>query len=88
MQPDGEDVRRAAYGADVTYVTSKELGFDYLRDRLVLQGRRTPSNLALDRLLEGTAAKLRCNGRPDTSQQLSPVPWRGRLVGPYRLAPQ
>jgi preprotein translocase subunit SecA len=62
MQPDGEDVRRAAYGADVTYVTSKELGFDYLRDRLVLQGRRTCSNLALDRLLEGTAAKLRLTG--------------------------
>ena len=26
--------RRAAYNADVTYVTNSELGFDYLRDNL------------------------------------------------------
>jgi preprotein translocase subunit SecA len=29
-----EDARRAAYAADVTYVTNSELGFDYLRDNL------------------------------------------------------
>jgi preprotein translocase subunit SecA len=29
--------RRAAYGADVTYVTAKEAGFDFLRDGLVLE---------------------------------------------------
>ena len=28
--------RRAAYGADVTYVTAKEAGFDHLRDLLVM----------------------------------------------------
>jgi preprotein translocase subunit SecA len=28
--------RRAAYGADVTYCTNKELAFDYLKDRIVL----------------------------------------------------
>jgi preprotein translocase subunit SecA len=28
--------RRSAYAADVTYVTAKEAGFDYLRDRLAL----------------------------------------------------
>jgi preprotein translocase subunit SecA len=28
------EARRAAYGADVTYVTNSELGFDYLRDNL------------------------------------------------------
>ncbi|MGE0484728.1 MAG: prepilin peptidase [Gammaproteobacteria bacterium] len=33
------DARRSAYGADVTYATSREIVFDYLRDRLVL-GRR------------------------------------------------
>ena len=27
--------RRRAYAADVTYVTAKEAGFDYLRDQLV-----------------------------------------------------
>lgn len=29
-----EQQRRAAYAADVTYVTNSELGFDYLRDNL------------------------------------------------------
>jgi preprotein translocase subunit SecA len=29
--------RRSAYAADVTYVTAKAAGFDYLRDRLVLR---------------------------------------------------
>ena len=28
--------RRAAYGCDITYVTNKELGFDYLRDNMVI----------------------------------------------------
>ena len=28
------DMRRKAYGSDVTYVTNSELGFDYLRDNL------------------------------------------------------
>ena len=31
------DARRAAYLADVTYVTAKEAGFDHLRDRLVME---------------------------------------------------
>jgi len=35
--------RRAAYAADVTYVTAKEAGFDYLRDGLVLE----PEDLVL-----------------------------------------
>ncbi len=30
------DDRRAAYAADVTYVTAKEAGFDFLRDQLVV----------------------------------------------------
>ncbi len=29
-----EEERKAAYRADVTYVTNSELGFDYLRDNL------------------------------------------------------
>lgn len=35
------DQRRKAYGADVTYGTAKEFGFDFLRDRLLMraQGR-------------------------------------------------
>lgn len=36
-----QDERRRAYGADVTYGTAKEFGFDFLRDRLLMraQGR-------------------------------------------------
>jgi preprotein translocase subunit SecA len=34
------DERRAAYAADITYCTNKELVFDYLRDRLVLGRHR------------------------------------------------
>ena len=30
------DSRRAAYNADITYVTNNELGFDYLRDNMVI----------------------------------------------------
>ncbi len=30
----GEDQRRAAYGADITYGTNNEFGFDYLRDNM------------------------------------------------------
>ena len=30
------DERRAAYGCDITYVTNNELGFDYLRDNMVI----------------------------------------------------
>ncbi|MFT9076692.1 preprotein translocase subunit SecA [Ethanoligenens sp.] len=30
------DARRAAYAADITYATNNELGFDYLRDNMVL----------------------------------------------------
>ena len=35
--------RRRAYAADVTYATAKEAGFDYLRDGLALESRRTSS---------------------------------------------
>ena len=34
--PGGEE-RRAAYNCDITYVTNNELGFDYLRDNMVIE---------------------------------------------------
>ena len=30
--------RKEAYACDITYVTNNELGFDYLRDNMALQG--------------------------------------------------
>ena len=61
-QPDGEVSRRSAYGADITYVTSKELGFDYLRDQLAMDRRRSRGNMAIDRLFDGPEANLRLTG--------------------------
>jgi preprotein translocase subunit SecA len=51
-QPPAE--RQAAYAADVTYCTNKDLAFDYLRDRLRLGQRRSWSRLLVDQVLSGT----------------------------------
>lgn len=37
--PDDQGSRRNSYGADVTYGTAKEFGFDFLRDRLLLRAQ-------------------------------------------------
>ena len=42
--------RRAAYECDVTYVTNKEVAFDYLRDRLAVGPRASRTLLQLGRL--------------------------------------
>ena len=36
LNGDKNDSRRAAYNCDITYVTNNELGFDYLRDNMVI----------------------------------------------------
>jgi len=40
--------RRQAYAADICYCTNKDIGFDYLRDSLVLAGQRGRGRLLLD----------------------------------------
>jgi preprotein translocase subunit SecA len=45
--------RRAAYLADVTYCTNKDIGFDYLRDGLALASDRSRGRLLLQKLLGG-----------------------------------
>jgi preprotein translocase subunit SecA len=42
--------RRSAYDCDVTYCTNKEITFDYLRDWIVLEGRRNPLRLQAEYL--------------------------------------
>jgi preprotein translocase subunit SecA len=54
----GADERRAAYACDVTYVTNKEIAFDYLRDRIVLRGQPTRLQLQVERLA-GASARAR-----------------------------
>src|SRR5579863_4981049 len=43
QNPQSTDERRAHYACDVTYGTSKELGFDFLRDRLRLDAANSGS---------------------------------------------
>jgi preprotein translocase subunit SecA len=43
------DARRAAYACDITYATSSQVAFDYLKDRVVSQGSRGLA-FQLDRL--------------------------------------
>lgn len=56
--------RQAAYGADITYCTNKELAFDYLRDRIVLGQRDGNLRLKLEGLQDETprSKKLRLRG--------------------------
>ena len=49
------DARREGYAADITYVSNKELAFDYLRDRLVLGHRGSRIDLQVERLSGGDA---------------------------------
>ena len=44
------DERRAAYAADISYCTNKDLGFDYLRDTLTLDTHRGRGRLLLEKL--------------------------------------
>ena len=48
---DDPDGRRAAYAADITYVTNKQVAFDYLRDRMARRGGR--SRFAVDWMARG-----------------------------------
>jgi preprotein translocase subunit SecA len=45
--------RRSAYRADVTYVTNKEIAFDYLRDRITLGSGSRELSLRVRRLSRG-----------------------------------
>jgi preprotein translocase subunit SecA len=46
------EARRAAYRADITYCTNKEIAFDYLRDRIVLGREAGRIQLQVERLYE------------------------------------
>ena len=57
--------RRQAYGADITYVTNKEVCADYLRDQLVLQGQKRLSHMLLSYYRQGgSASGMSSNGGP------------------------
>jgi preprotein translocase subunit SecA len=45
-----EAERRAAYAADITYCTHREIALDYLRDRLVLKGKPRALRLRMESL--------------------------------------
>ena len=50
-----KEQRRAAYAGDITYVSNKELAFDYLRDRAALGDRASPLHLAVEGLRDARA---------------------------------
>ncbi len=50
-QPMRQDQRRKEYACDITYGTSKEFGFDFLRDRLLLRKIREQSSDFLGNML-------------------------------------
>ncbi len=59
------EMRRAAYGCDITYCTNKELVFDYLKDRLLLGRAPNEMQMRLDRLQnDGQAERLCLRGLP------------------------
>ena len=59
-----QDERRAAYNCDITYVTNNELGFDYLRDNMVIYKeqlvQRDLHYCIADRTTDECAEELSC----------------------------
>jgi preprotein translocase subunit SecA len=56
MEP---DARRQAYACDVTYCTNKEVAFDYLKDRIALEGHPSRRSLKLEVLAGGASRESR-----------------------------
>ncbi len=72
------DERREAYNCDVTYATNNELGFDYLRDNMVIYKKdkvqRMPNYAIVDEvdsiLIDEARTPLIISGRGDKSTEL------------------
>ncbi len=72
------DERREAYNCDVTYATNNELGFDYLRDNMVIYAKdrvqRKPNFAIVDEvdsiLIDEARTPLIISGRGDKSTDL------------------
>ena len=70
--------RRAAYNCDITYATNNELGFDYLRDNMVIYKKdmvqREPNFAIVDEvdsiLIDEARTPLIISGRGDKSTEL------------------
>ena len=70
--------RRAAYNSDITYATNNELGFDYLRDNMVIYKKdmvqREPNFAIVDEvdsiLIDEARTPLIISGRGDKSTEL------------------
>lgn len=70
--------RRAAYNCDVTYATNNELGFDYLRDNMVIYAKdrvqRKPNFAIVDEvdsiLIDEARTPLIISGKGDKSTEL------------------
>ncbi len=54
--------RRDAYACDVTYISNKNLTFDYLRDRIALRQRRSPARRRTLEYLDEAGQGVCCYG--------------------------
>jgi preprotein translocase subunit SecA len=61
-RPDDQARRRMAYACDITYLTAKELTFDYLRDRLVRRSMHSELHERVRRMEGAQAAPLLLRG--------------------------
>ncbi|ARN76454.1 prepilin peptidase [Oceanicoccus sagamiensis] len=61
LEDSSTEQRQAAYACDITYCTNKQLVFDYLKDRMLLEQESRPLHLQLEGLYQG---------RPKTSRLL------------------
>jgi preprotein translocase subunit SecA len=59
--------RATQYAADITYSTAKEIGFDFLRDRLANRRSQFENNQLIDKLV--TAPNSRADNSPTTVQR-------------------
>ncbi|MBC7728353.1 MAG: hypothetical protein H7242_12225 [Microbacteriaceae bacterium] len=63
LTPMSLDARRPAYASDITYITGKELVFDYLKDKVATQGGRSRAQLDFDGWLDNAGVSASAGGK-------------------------
>ena len=84
MQPNLQLRKREAYNCDITYSTNSEIGFDYLRDNMVVRAEnmvQRPLNYALvdevdSILIDEARTPLIVSGPVQLQKLASSITWR------------
>lgn len=77
--------RRAAYNCDITYVTNNELGFDYLRDNMVIYKEQLVQRELHNPHQKSACYNRRNNGHENVSQGLDGLLVKGLFCRRCRL---